>query len=203
MKIHHDLIAGVDEVGRGCLAGPVVACAVIMSDDQLKALSADDSKKLSDKKRRALSQQITNSAMAWGIGIASVAEIDDINILQASLLAMRRAVQGCFIKADRVLVDGRDDPALDMPTKTIINGDAIEPIIGCASIVAKVFRDDLMMAYAAEFPGYGLEKHKGYGTKVHLNALQHLGVTPIHRKSFRPVMQIHNHSCQMTMGEGR
>lgn len=201
MQTHHSLIAGVDEVGRGCLAGPVVACAVVISQDQLKALSADDSKKLSDKKRRVLSLQITNSAMAWSIGVASAEEIDDINILQASLLAMRRAVHGCLIKPDMVLVDGRDDPGLSIPTKTIINGDAIEPAIGCASIVAKVFRDDLMMAYAAEFPGYGLEKHKGYGTKVHLNALQHLGVTPIHRKSFRPVMQIHNHSCQIATSE--
>lgn len=183
-------IIGIDEVGRGCLAGPVVAAGVIIDKCHLENILVDDSKKLSDKKRRELSKEIIRLCRGWGIGIGSAAEIDSINILQASLLAMRRAFENCPVTATKALVDGREDPGLKIETETIINGDAIEPIISCASIVAKVFRDDLMKAYAREFPGYGLERHMGYGTKMHMEALKKQGVTVIHRKSFKPVLQL-------------
>ncbi len=183
-------IIGIDEVGRGCLAGPVVAAGVVIDKHHLENILADDSKKLSDKKRRELSREIIRLSRGWGIGIGSVSEIDSINILQASLLAMRRAYAHCPVITTKALVDGRDDPVLKIETETIINGDAIEPIISCASIVAKVFRDDLMKAYAREFPGYGLERHMGYGTKMHMEALRKQGVTAIHRKSFKPVSQL-------------
>ncbi len=183
-------IIGIDEVGRGCLAGPVVAAGVVIDKHHLENILADDSKKLSDRKRRELSREIIRLSRGWGIGMGSVAEIDSINILQASLLAMRRAYENCPVIATKALVDGREDPGLKIETETIINGDAIEPIISCASIVAKVFRDDLMKAYAREFPGYGLERHMGYGTKMHIEALKKQGVTLIHRKSFKPVSQL-------------
>lgn len=183
-------IIGIDEVGRGCLAGPVVAAGVVIDKHHLESILADDSKKLSDKKRRVLSREIIRLSRGWSIGVGSVAEIDTINILQASLLAMRRAYENCPVVAAKALVDGREDPGLKIETETIINGDAIEPIISCASIVAKVFRDDLMKAYAREFPGYGLERHMGYGTKMHMEALKKQGVTVIHRKSFKPVLQL-------------
>lgn len=188
--MENQLIMGIDEVGRGCLAGPVVAAGVVIDECHLENIWVDDSKKLSDKKRRKLSKEIIRLSRGWGIGIGSVAEIDSINILQASLLAMRRAHANCPVIATKVLVDGREDPGLKIETETIINGDAIEPIISCASIVAKVFRDDLMQAYAREFPGYGLERHMGYGTKIHIEALRKQGVTAIHRKSFKPVLQL-------------
>ena len=188
--MENQLIMGIDEVGRGCLAGPVVAAGVVIDECHLENIWVDDSKKLSDKKRRKLSKEIIRLSRGWGIGIGSVAEIDSINILQASLLAMRRAHANCPVIATKALVDGREDPGLKIETETIINGDAIEPIISCASIVAKVFRDDMMQAYAREFPGYGLERHMGYGTKIHIEALRKQGVTAIHRKSFKPVLQL-------------
>ena len=181
---------GIDEVGRGCLAGPVVACAVIWSEVETQAPTVADSKKLSDIARRKLANQITQGAEAWGIGICNASEIDSINIRQASLLAMRRAMENCPVRPQYALVDGHDDPKLAVPTKTIIQGDAQVPIISCASIVAKVFRDNLMIAYAQELPGYAFEKHKGYGTQQHLAALQTMGLTPIHRRSFKPVHEI-------------
>jgi ribonuclease HII len=182
-------VIGIDEVGRGCLAGPVVAAGVIMSESALSVLEVDDSKKLSAKKRHSLMQKIIQSADAWSIGVASVDEIDQINILQASLLAMRRAVIHSPIQPKEAWVDGRDNPGLSIPTKTVINGDATVPLISCASIVAKVFRDELMAVYAREYPGYGLERHMGYGTAAHLQAIDALGVTMIHRRSFRPIAE--------------
>ena len=178
---------GIDEVGRGCLAGPVCAAGVIMCPNALDKLCVNDSKKLSAQARASLVVEIINNASAWSVGIASVEEIDHLNILQATLLAMRRVVAFCPQKPEHAWVDGRDDPRLEIPTKTVIQGDANVPIIACASIIAKVFRDKLMAAYDLQYPGYGLAKHMGYGTKAHLSALDTLGITPIHRKSFKPV----------------
>ncbi len=185
--INTNRVIGIDEVGRGCLAGPVCAAGIIISEDSLGELSVNDSKKMTPRARETVVTEIIQRASAWSIGIASVEEIDQMNILQATLLAMRRVVQFCPEKPSYAYVDGRDDPGLGMSTKTVIQGDANVPIIACASIIAKVFRDKLMQAYADEYPGYGLEKHMGYGTKKHLDALATLGVTPIHRKSFKPV----------------
>lgn len=184
-----DIIIGIDEVGRGCLAGPVVAAGVIISTEAMAGLPVDDSKKLSDKKRRQLAQEIIQRAEGWAIGMASVEEIDSINILQASLLAMRRAVEFCPLQSTLAYVDGRDDPGLLIKSEKIINGDATVPLISCASIVAKVFRDDLMQAYAKEYPGYGLERHMGYGTAMHIKALDANGVLRIHRRSFKPIAE--------------
>ena len=181
------LIVGIDEVGRGCLAGPVVACAVIWPDIEQHTIPLNDSKKLSDKIRRDLAKIIARSAMSWGIGISSVLEIDTINIRQASLLAMRRALRHCQVCPQQALVDGHDDPSLGVPTETIIQGDAKEPLIASASILATVYRDDLMQVYAAEYPEYHLQEHKGYGTKKHLSALAMHGVSTLHRKTFKPV----------------
>lgn len=192
-----EMSVGIDEVGRGCLAGPVVACAVIWPNLDTSQPDIDDSKKLTDRARRRSAIKITQSALSWGIGICSAEEIDRINIRQASLLAMRRAVENCPIKPEKAWVDGHDDPGLCMPTETIIQGDAKVPLIACASIVAKVFRDDMMAAYAKEFSAYGFGQHKGYGTQAHLAALKTHGVSPLHRRSFRPVSQIlaQSHEC--------
>ena len=165
----------------------MVAAGVIISTEAMASLPVDDSKKLSDKKRRQLAQEIIQRADGWAIGMASVEEIDSINILQASLLAMRRAVEFCPLQSTLAYVDGRDDPGLLIKSEKIINGDATVPLISCASIVAKVFRDDLMQAYAKEYPGYGLERHMGYGTAMHIEALDANGVLRIHRRSFKPI----------------
>ena len=185
---------GIDEVGRGCLAGPVLACAVIWPDLDVSRFDIKDSKKMTDRSRRRSATQIMQFAMSWGIGICSAKEIDQINIRQASLLAMRRAVQNCPVKPEIAWVDGHDDPGLSIPTETIIQGDAKVPLIACASIVAKVFRDDMMAAYAEEHPAYGFNQHKGYGTQAHLEALKSHGVLPLHRRSFRPVSQVLTHT---------
>lgn len=180
-------VVGIDEVGRGCLAGPVVAASVIIDDELAWKIGVTDSKKLTPAKREALVQQITTHAVCWGIGMSSVAEIDALNIRQASLLAMRRSVMALVVQPTHALVDGRDDPGLSVPVTTVIQGDMHEPSIASASIVAKVFRDMMMQVMAQEYPGYGLEKHMGYGTSMHLSAIDRLGVTPAHRKSFKPV----------------
>jgi ribonuclease HII len=180
------LIIGVDEAGRGPLAGPVVAAAVIL-DPNHPIAGINDSKLLSEKKREALSLAIKHHALCYCIGMASVEEIDSINILQATFLAMQRAVQGLTLKADVVWVDGRDKPDFGLPTLAIIGGDALHQEIGAASILAKVARDEIMVKYGQQFPNYGFEQHKGYGTKVHLEALSKFGVLNIHRKSFAPV----------------
>jgi ribonuclease HII len=181
-----ELIVGVDEVGRGPIAGPVVAAAVIL-DPNHSIEGLNDSKKLSEKKRDLLAPIIKEHALAWALGRAEVEEIDEINILQASLLAMKRAVEALAIQPSHALVDGNKAPDLACTVTTIIKGDEKEPAIAAASILAKVSRDQEMVEFEAVYPGYGLAKHKGYPTKQHLQALDDLGITPIHRRSFGPV----------------
>lgn len=180
------LLAGCDEVGRGPLAGDVVAAAVILDPAQPIA-GLDDSKKLSEKKRDYLFDEIQQKALSWCIARASVAEIDQLNILQASLLAMTRAVQGLTIQPEHVLVDGNKLPKWSYRAEAVIKGDSRVAAISAASILAKVTRDREMIALDAQYPGYGFAGHKGYPTSVHLQALARLGVTPIHRRSYAPV----------------
>lgn len=182
------IIAGVDEAGRGPLAGPVVAAAVILNPNNIP-LGLADSKKLSEKARDALFDPIKSTALAYGIGIASVEEIDDVNILQATLLAMRRAVSYLSLQPTEIWVDGNQDPRTGISARLIIGGDALEPCISAASILAKVTRDRMMLDLDLQYPGYGLAKHKGYGTKYHRDALKHFGASACHRKSFRPVAE--------------
>lgn len=180
------LIAGVDEVGRGPLAGPVMAAAVIL--DATKPITGlKDSKLLSPKQRKILCETIKNNCVAWSIGVALVEEIDSVNILQATLLAMERAVSGLKVKPDLVQVDGQFLPKIDCPAEAIINGDNLIPAISAASIIAKVARDNMMVIYDDIYPEYGFAKNKGYGTAKHLWALKNFGTTPIHRHSFAPV----------------
>ncbi|OGT18669.1 MAG: ribonuclease HII [Gammaproteobacteria bacterium RBG_16_57_12] len=183
------LIAGVDEVGRGPLAGPVVAAAVILDPGHPIAGLAD-SKTLSERKREILFEEICRRALAWSLGRAEVAEIDEINILQASLLAMQRAVAGLPVAPGHVLVDGNRCPRLPCPATAIIKGDSKVPAISAASIIAKVSRDREMCRLDACYPGYGLAQHKGYPSSLHLEALQRLGVSEIHRRSFGPVRRL-------------
>lgn len=179
-------VAGVDEAGRGPLAGPVVTAAVILPAKHGIAGLAD-SKKLSATKREALDRLIRERALAWCVAQSEVAEIDAINILQATLVAMQRAVAGLQQVPDEVLVDGNHCPQLNLPARAIIGGDASEECISAASILAKVARDADMCEMEKIYPGYGFAQHKGYGTKRHLTALATHGVTPIHRRSFAPV----------------
>ena len=183
------LVAGVDEVGRGPLAGDVVAAAVIL--DPLKPIEGlTDSKKLTEKKRNLLFDQIMEHALSWSLGRASAEEIDDINILQASLLAMKRAVEGLSTQPQHALIDGNRCPDLACTSEAIVKGDLTEPCISAASIIAKVTRDREMEVLDKQYPGYGLAKHKGYPTKAHMAALIELGPTEIHRKSFGPVKKL-------------
>ena len=182
-------IAGVDEVGRGPLAGDVVAAAVIL-DPERPITGLRDSKKLSHKRREILAQQIRESALAWCVARSSVAEIDSMNILQASLLAMHRAVQGLAPQPGYVLVDGNRLPQWQYASEPIIRGDDSVPAIAAASILAKVTRDAELVALDKVYPGYGFDRHKGYPTRAHIQALQTLGVTPIHRRSFAPVKNL-------------
>lgn len=180
------LVAGVDEAGRGPLAGPVVAAAVILDD--LKPIQGlNDSKKLSARRREKLYDEILAKALCCSIAEASVQEIDALNILQATMLAMRRAVDGLRLKPVKVLVDGNRIPVLDVRAEAIVQGDAKVPAISAASILAKVHRDRLCQAWHAQYPAYGFDRHKGYGTAEHLQALQAHGPTPWHRLSFAPV----------------
>lgn len=183
------IVAGVDEVGRGPLAGPVITAAVILPQRyDLSGLT--DSKKLSAKKRAALASQIQQQAVAWALGEASVDEIDEINILHATMLAMQRAVSELAIAPDQVLVDGNRAPDFGIPAIAIVGGDGLEPAISAASIIAKVARDQLMRDYGELYPGYGFERNSGYPTKQHREALLEHGVTPIHRRSFAPVRKV-------------
>jgi ribonuclease HII len=182
----YQLITGVDEVGRGPLAGPVVAAAVIL-DPKRPIEGLADSKALSEKKREELAVLIREQAIAWALGRAENEEIDKINILQASLLAMRRAVLALRPAPEFALVDGNRCPDLPCPADAIIKGDETVAVISAASILAKVSRDREMVEFDQQFPGYGFASHKGYPTKAHLMALSQLGVTPIHRRSFGPV----------------
>ncbi|WP_289283215.1 MULTISPECIES: ribonuclease HII [unclassified Methylophaga] len=180
------IIAGVDEVGRGPLAGPVVTAAVILNPDN-PIVGLADSKKLTERRRESLVPLIKEHALAWAMGRAEPDEIDELNILQASLIAMKRAVEALSIVPEHVLVDGIHAPKLNCPVTTIIKGDQSEPAIAAASILAKVARDQEMIALEERYPGYGFAKHKGYPTKQHQQALLTLGVTDIHRRSFGPV----------------
>ena len=179
----YKLICGVDEAGRGPLAGPVCAAAVILPAG-LEIPGLDDSKKLSDKRRRELFPIIKEQAIAYGIGLASHEEIDEINILQATFLAMERAIAQLKVTPEYALIDGNRAKDFGLPVKTVVKGDSLSANIAAASILAKVTRDDLMEQAAVEFPGYGFEIHKGYGTKAHYAALTEKGPSPIHRMTF-------------------
>lgn len=181
-------LAGVDEVGRGPLAGPVVTAAVILHPDRpIEGLA--DSKKLTEKRREALYDEIIEKAAAWSLGRCEADEIDRLNIYQATLLAMERAVARLGIPPEYVLVDGNRCPRWHWPSEPVIKGDGRVAAISAASVLAKVTRDREMVALEETYPGYGLAAHKGYPTPVHLEALQKQGVTPIHRRSFRPVQE--------------
>ena len=177
------IICGVDEAGRGPLAGPVCAAAVILPRD-LEIPGLTDSKKLTDKKRRELMPVIKEKAVAYGIGFASEKEIDEINILQATFLAMQRALDQLAVKPDLALIDGNREKDFGLPVKTVVKGDSLSANIAAASVLAKVTRDDIMVALAEEYPQYGFEIHKGYGTKAHYEALRQYDASPIHRMSF-------------------
>ena len=177
------LICGVDEAGRGPLAGPVCAAAVILPE-HLQISGLNDSKKLTDKKRRELFPIIQEQAVAWGIGLASETEIDEINILQATFLAMRRALEQLNARPEIALIDGNRETDFGLPVKTVVKGDSLSANIAAASVLAKVTRDNIMAEMANQYPEYGFEIHKGYGTKVHYEALRTYGPCPIHRKTF-------------------
>ena len=177
------VICGVDEAGRGPLAGPVCAAAVILPMD-LQIPGLTDSKKLTDKKRRELFPIIKEKAIAYGIGLASHEEIDEINILQATYLAMERALAQLTVKPDIALIDGNRAKDFGLPVRTVVKGDSLSMNIAAASILAKVTRDDMMLELAEKYPEYGFEVHKGYGTKAHYEALRQHGASEIHRKTF-------------------
>jgi len=180
------LVAGVDEVGRGPLAGPVVAAAVIL--DPARPISGlADSKKLSEKQREKLSEIIRRDALSYAIARVDVDEIDALNILQASLLAMRRAILTLSQRPHEVLVDGNKIPAIDIPARAIVKGDSLVDAISAASIIAKVCRDNEMVRMCKRYPGYDFKSHKGYPTKTHMHALEQLGISVIHRRSYAPV----------------
>ncbi len=176
-------IAGVDEAGRGPLAGPVCAAAVILPRG-LVIDGLNDSKKLSDKRRRELMPIIKQEALAYGIAFASEQEIDEINILQATFLAMKRALSELNGMADFALIDGNRSTDFGLPMRTVVKGDSLSANIAAASILAKVTRDDYMLELAKQYPGYGFEIHKGYGTKAHYEAIDRLGISPVHRRTF-------------------
>jgi ribonuclease HII len=181
-------IAGVDEVGRGPLFGPVVAAAVILAPG-FRFDGLTDSKKLTEKKRNELDVEIRANAVCWAIAEVDAETIDRINIRQASLMAMRRAVGQLALSPDYLLIDGRDVIDSECRQQAVIHGDAISFSVAAASVLAKVYRDRLLVELDREYPGYGLARHKGYGCPAHLDALQRLGPTPLHRKSFHPVAQ--------------
>lgn len=176
-------VCGVDEAGRGPLAGPVCAAAVILPEGVIIE-GVNDSKKLSEKKRESLFDVIREQALSYSIAYATVDEIEEINILNATMLAMHRAIDGLDIKADYAMIDGNKIPPIDIDAECIVKGDAKSMSIACASILAKVSRDRLLYKYAEEYPMYGFDKHKGYGTKVHREAILKYGPCPYHRKSF-------------------
>lgn len=180
----YSVICGVDEAGRGPLAGPVYAAAVILSPDTVIA-GLNDSKKLSEKKREALFPEIQEKALAYGIGFATEQEIDEINILQATFLAMRRAVEQLSVTPDLLLIDGNQKPKIGVCEEiSVVKGDAKSMSIAAASVLAKVSRDRFMLKLAEKYPQYAFEKHKGYGTKLHYERIAAFGVSPIHRKTF-------------------
>lgn len=179
----YSVLCGIDEAGRGPLAGPVCAAACVLPDG-LVLEGLNDSKKLSEKRREALYDRITAEALAWAVCLVDEKTIDEINILQATFRAMRGAVSKLSVSPDLCLVDGNRDPGLGLPTKTVVKGDATCASVAAASILAKVTRDRLMVELDARYPGYGFAIHKGYGTKAHYAAIDALGLSPIHRRSF-------------------
>ena len=179
----YETVCGVDEAGRGPLAGPVCAAAVILPRD-LEIEGLNDSKKLSDKRRRALYDIIVQEALAYGIAFATEQEIDEINILQATFLAMRRAMEQLTVRPSLALIDGNRETEFGLPVRTIVKGDSLSANIAAASVLAKVTRDNIMVELAQQYPEYGFEIHKGYGTKAHYEALRTYGPSPIHRRSF-------------------
>ena len=183
------LVAGVDEVGRGPLCGAVVTAAVIL-DPARPILGLKDSKKLTAARREELFDEICEKSLAWCIARAEVEEIDQLNILHATMLAMQRAVAGLSVTPRLALIDGNRCPQLDVPSESVVKGDTKVPAIAAASILAKVSRDREMQAIDRQYPGYGIAGHKGYPTPLHLEALQRLGPTPIHRRSFAPVRKL-------------
>ena len=177
------IVCGVDEAGRGPLAGPVCAAAVILPECfELPGL--DDSKKLTEKKREALFEKICSEAVSFGIAFASVEEIESLNILNATFLAMNRAIEALSVTPELALIDGNRNSGIIIPSEAIVHGDALVPSISAASVLAKVTRDRLMLELAGKYPGYGFEKHKGYGTAAHYEAIRRLGPCEIHRPSF-------------------
>ena len=180
------IIAGVDEAGRGPLAGPVVSAAVIL-DPNYKLVGLNDSKKLSINQRKALSDEIKTNSKAWSIGIATVEEIDNLNILGATLLSMKRAIKDLSGVPEKVIVDGQFTPEIDVPCEAIIQGDATEESIMAASIIAKVERDMIMVELDKKYPHYGFSKHKGYPTKLHFQTLKKFGPCNDHRQTFKPI----------------
>ncbi len=188
-ELTYHLVCGVDEAGRGPLAGPVYAAAVILSGNHT-IIGLSDSKKLTAKARERLSIEIRLSAIAYAVAFASVSEIDEINILRASLLAMQRAVNALKVQPDKALIDGIYCPKLSCPVEAVVRGDATVPAISAASILAKVERDAEMLRLHKQYPDYGLDRHKGYPTRDHLAAIERHGVCAIHRRSFGPVKRI-------------
>ena len=182
-------VAGVDEAGRGPLAGPVVAAAVIL-DPYRPIEGLQDSKRLTAARRELLYEEIQEKALAWAVASADVGEIDRINILQATMLAMQRAVEALQPTAQHALIDGNRCPLLACPAQAIVKGDSRVAAISAASIMAKVTRDREMLSLDLQYPGYGLARHKGYPSKAHIEALENLGVTPIHRRSYAPVRRV-------------
>ncbi|EKN48428.1 Ribonuclease HII [Pseudomonas viridiflava] len=195
-----DLVAGVDEVGRGPLCGAVVTAAVIL-DPTRPILGLNDSKKLTEARREKLFDEIQEKALCWFIARAEVEEIDELNILHATMLAMKRAVEGLSIIPKLALIDGNRCPQLSVPSASVVQGDAKVPAIAAASILAKVSRDREMAAFELIYPGYGMGGHKGYPTPVHLEALARLGPTPIHRRSFAPVRAAHEARATIMMAQ--
>lgn len=191
LDIHYEgqLLAGVDEAGRGPLAGPVIAAAVIL-DPSRPIDGINDSKKLSESRREALYEAIQEKALCWAVGRAEVDEIDSLNILHATMLAMTRAVQALSPAAEHALIDGNRCPELGCTSQAVVKGDQRVLSIGAASIIAKVTRDREMLTLHEQYPDYGFNQHKGYGTKVHMAALEMHGATPLHRRSFAPVRRV-------------
>jgi len=185
-KAGYRCIAGVDEAGRGPLAGPVVAAAVIFPCDHESIDGINDSKKLSPKQRATLKPIIESKALYIGLGIISEQEIDRLNILQATLLAMKQAILSLRLLPDYLLIDGRDAPRCDIAHRCLIHGDGLSLSIAAASIIAKITRDEIMLEYDKQYPRYGFAQHKGYGTLRHLQAIRCYGLSPIHRRSFKP-----------------
>lgn len=188
-EINGIVVCGVDEAGRGPLAGPVSAAAVIL-DPHKPIEGLRDSKKLTEQRRTRLAAVIRERALAWSVAFADIEEIDQLNILQATLLAMRRAVLSLKIQPHRVLVDGLYCPDTGLPSEAIIKGDSKVAVISAASIIAKTARDEKMLELHQQYPNYGFSVHKGYPTPAHLRALQEFGVSPVHRRSFRPVSEL-------------